>query len=689
MHVAYLYLLRVPLLVTLLLAALGPLAAHASGTRPLLRGLFDLDNKGVFLVSFLAYFCAASATVVTDLTIRYGPRRSSVLELPSDWRKRWFRLGALTVTRVVGAALILYTTAATALVVYAVCLRDSSVWQAVLFGFVGFAAAIGFSLGIGALWKKTPVFYLSKIDRWLPNLVGIKDYDSDGRPFLLPGHGLASLMAGFYFFLYLVFAVGGWATLERIITFPVVMPTLSSVVMLLILLCWILSGLAFMLDRFRIPLLVMLSGLWIFAAQYPESDHYYSVFKESPAAEPLSPALVLRAETKTPIIVATAGGGIQAAAWTARVLTGLAERAQQAGKIDSFARSIRLISSVSGGSVGALYFLAAYNSGTLTSDSKLLQQQVLDRSWTSSLDPIAWGLIYPDMTRSVLPFRFLSKYDRGWAAEQAWTRHGEISAGLKQWREDARHGRRPAVVFNSTIAETGERLMLSSYDPAKPARGRRTFRELYPTYDLSPVTAARLSATFPYVSPAARIREWVPKSHRFHVVDGGYYDNYGISSIAEALDEATSAERNFSRVLLIHIAGPPAPEPGKAPTEHQTQRGWFYQTFAPISTMLGVWQAGQRSHNQIELNLLTQVLRQRGVTLEQARFFFPKDDTPLSWHLTEAEKREVTGAWNKCGTPQTAGTCELGKVLQFLGIASEQPGFQSVSSAESTVGDTR
>jgi hypothetical protein len=52
------------------------------------------------------------------------------------------------------------------------------------------------------------------------------------------------------------------------------------------------------------------------------------------------------------VVVAASGGGITASLWTARVLTALQ------GEVGTdFTRSIRLISSVSGGSVGTMYFL--------------------------------------------------------------------------------------------------------------------------------------------------------------------------------------------------------------------------------------------------------------------------------------------------------------------------------------------
>lgn len=54
---------------------------------------------------------------------------------------------------------------------------------------------------------------------------------------------------------------------------------------------------------------------------------------------------------------------------------------------------------------------------------------------------------------------------------------------------------------------------------------------------ISVATAARLSATFPYVSSAARIpAEFAP--YAFHFVDGGYFDNDGTSSVIEFLMHA-------------------------------------------------------------------------------------------------------------------------------------------------------
>src|SRR4029077_13539024 len=78
----------------------------------------------------------------------------------------------------------------------------------------------------------------------------------------------------------------------------------------------------------------------------------------------------------TVVIVAASGGGIVASAWTTTVL-------QELRKADAnFDRELRLISSVSGGSVGAAYYLSALERGSDRVDIA----SVVDASETGSLE---------------------------------------------------------------------------------------------------------------------------------------------------------------------------------------------------------------------------------------------------------------------------------------------------------------
>ena len=185
--------------------------------------------------------------------------------------------------------------------------------------------------------------------------------------------------------------------------------------------------------------------------------------------------------------------------------------------------------------------------------------------------------------------------------------------------------------------------------------GRREFDTLYPRYDVLPVTAARLSAAFPFVGPAARISGDVKPA--YHFVDGGYYDNFGILSAVDFLLEATAnGTPPIKRILLIEIAGYDATSgrgPGAAP------RGWFYQAKAPVQGLLQMRTSAQVSRNQTDTRMLAELMKGRGVELQRATFSFPAAGEPLSWHLTPAEQAAIVAAW-----PQRSQ--EAAKVKKFL-----------------------
>ena len=126
-------------------------------------------------------------------------------------------------------------------------------------------------------------------------------------------------------------------------------PALTAVLMLATLLCWSFAGMAYFLDPWHIPI-VLPTVVWaLLTAQSPLSDHYYSL-KNRMSGAAAAPPQVLK-YSRRPIVVAVNGGGIQAAAWSAQVLEGLDS------SFPAFRGSLRMISSISGGSVGSVYYL--------------------------------------------------------------------------------------------------------------------------------------------------------------------------------------------------------------------------------------------------------------------------------------------------------------------------------------------
>lgn len=376
---------------------------------------------------------------------------------------------------------------------------------------------------------------------------------------LRSGHQMAIVAVAVFLSIYVALGFRfspAWTTPER-------QPAaLFFLLLILTIFTWLLSGAAFFIDRTRLPIFTTLLAVLLLTGAVG-TDHKYAV-ETSKVADvgPLSPAKVIKAwkekrgrDTRTMLVVATAGGGIRAGAWTAEVI-----RLQQDCKAAS--DSLLLVSSVSGGSMGSMFVVAPYSGDGAypTSDDEL--KQIRFNTKRSSLGAVGWGLAYPDLLRTIPLFgagvpEKLEKLDRGWSLENSWStawRDVKLpTPTLAHWRQDVHDGIRPAVIFNATASESGERFLVATTDA--PFEGARQFSDLFPGKDIDVSTAARLSATFPYVSPLGRASQGLVKNG-YHVGDGGYYDNSGLLSAVEWLSNAGDELKNYQVLLIVIDAKP-------------------------------------------------------------------------------------------------------------------------------------
>jgi hypothetical protein len=409
------------------------------------------------------------------------------------------------------------------------------------------------------------------------------------------------------------------------------------------------------LDYYRVPVLLLAIVASAVFAQMHRGDHYYELTPATPAVAKAfaeceldkvfekpgwgSPEAGWRfggkrggdgAKGKATLVVFTAsGGGIQAAAWMAQVLTGLDARYKD------FTRSVGVISAVSGGSVGAMYCLLHRKDreAPLPADAELYgpeaRERVFEDATASSLEPVAWGFAYRDMWRALLPFVFdriaSPMEDRGWAIERVWERrlervqkgYGALTVGQLAQRVAA--GGFPVPIFNATLVETGQRYIIT---PLKATRRNqallaREFTDLYRGRDLRVTTATRLSATFSYISPICRpqpaeagadvegVAAW--EANAYHVADGGYVDNEGLVAAVEWVKDLLShyakdgGEAPFDRILFVRAFPFPLPE---KPEPADGAGGWGYAYAGPIATVLNGRTASQTDRGALELSLL-------------------------------------------------------------------------------------
>jgi hypothetical protein len=151
-------------------------------------------------------------------------------------------------------------------------------------------------------------------------------------------------------------------------------------------------------------LIILIAGT--LTAQSEKSDHLYSLRQRQDFSLAPDPVTVITATNEPCVIVAAAnGGGIQAGAWAAQVLAGLCEDCGP-----RFVRALRMISSVSGGSVGTACFLHALAN---PDDARPPAEAAAE----SSLDEVGWGLAWPDLLRALFPWIFGGLIGRGRAGK--------------------------------------------------------------------------------------------------------------------------------------------------------------------------------------------------------------------------------------------------------------------------------
>jgi hypothetical protein len=319
------------------------------------------------------------------------------------------------------------------------------------------------------------------------------------------------------------------------------------------------------------------------------------------------------------LIIAADGGASRAAFFTATVvgeILDLSESVASGTGKPGPANRIFAMSGVSGGSVG----LAAIKAALIESDGSPPCTRSDAKSWRKCLQllvdgdylsPDFVGLGYRDnFAPPIPPFNDPEFWgDRGALMEQSWERHY-----LKQTRssgESLKCGRGlderglcrpfgypaqmsrwvPLLLLNGTSVQSGRRTIASEFKSVRsespdPKVRPPLYQWAYDVFEMMSVrcrdedfqaqvcnqpspqsleesapdirlsTAALTSARFPLISPAGAI--WMKDGkHGDEIVDGGYFENSGLST---ALDIASAINQFGVRPVIVSIANDPRPK---------------------------------------------------------------------------------------------------------------------------------
>ncbi len=359
------------------------------------------------------------------------------------------------------------------------------------------------------------------------------------------------------------------------------------------------------------------------------------------------------------VFLAVSGGGQRSSLWTFRALQ--YADSLTAGKL--FNHAI-LITGASGGLIGAAFYRELVLRNKANPAINPLHPRYLASIANDNLNPIIFSFLVNDLFVKFQKFEYKGKKylkDRGYSFEEQLNKNTRylLDKPLSAYAEAEASAQIPMMVIAPTIINDGRKLFISphhlSFMNAGEIRAHRTFdklvegidfRRFYADYDadsLRFLSALRMGATFPYVTPNVTL----PSNPPMEIMDAGITDNFGISDALRFLYAYRDwIARNTSGVIIVSIRDSKK-EIGIEPRQNlslldkiSTPVQSVYENFAKMQSITNdskIEYASAWFNNQIDV-----------INLQYVPTYDPAHQTPadvhraaLSWRLTGKEKQSV------------------------------------------------
>jgi|GEM_PF-3287814 len=348
-------------------------------------------------------------------------------------------------------------------------------------------------------------------------------------------------------------------------------------------------------------------------------------------------------------LVAVEGGGIRSGYWTGLLLGELQDN------IKKFNEHIFIISSVSGGSLGSAVYtgLVKMHLEKNSFNFKDKADKILDNDF---LSPIAGALLYPDLFQRFL-FIPIPEFDRSHYLEISWENawkenfnnniFAESYTNLWKFNNKNQKYFLPLLLLNSTKIEKGNRVIISPVLLNNSICDAVDFNsQLNYLNRVRISTAVLMSARFPYITPAGRIK-WDPDKFQFksniwgHVADGGYFENSGAATLFDILtllDKFNKEEIKNKKIkfYVMIIRNEPI---DKKKIEEDEPSMWIYETKQPIETLLNT----RSARSPYSIDTIKKYFQEKGENdrVIELNMSIGYDKVPLGWYLSESAQHSV------------------------------------------------
>ncbi|WP_255039370.1 patatin-like phospholipase family protein [Lacihabitans soyangensis] len=345
------------------------------------------------------------------------------------------------------------------------------------------------------------------------------------------------------------------------------------------------------------------------------------------------------------IFIAAEGGGIRAMGWSLMAMNFIDK------KFSKKTNYIYLISGVSGGSVGATMYVSLLKDKLHYRNQRISDSTIYDLISQDYLSNIVRGNMFKSPLRIFSPQEF-STLDRNKMLEDSWsnsyfdktqsrTMDNQL---LNIWSNDTLF-QIPSLVLNCTLAETGEKAIISNLNFNNKLTGiREIYNEIDPNYDLKAKSAASLSARFPIVTSGGLIKS--TKNEKYHLTDGGYNDNTGIETCLQVISQlhfkidSLAKKRIYIKPYIFYLKN--SRNENKSLVNNSQLA---YETKSIIQSFYNSWDKESVIKSDLYTNLSIQ--SKLGVTFTTIELNRENHVYPLGWQLS---KKSLNGMHNNINT---------------------------------------
>ncbi|HZY81794.1 MAG TPA: patatin-like phospholipase family protein [Cyclobacteriaceae bacterium] len=375
------------------------------------------------------------------------------------------------------------------------------------------------------------------------------------------------------------------------------------------------------------------------------------------------------------VFLCVSGGGKRAALWA---LNSLQTADSLAG--GRLMKQSVLITGASGGLIGASYFRELKLRELQGENVKPYSYIHRDKISTDNLNPLIFSLLANDLFVGFTQFVYADnayEKDRAYTFEQQLNQitEGMMDKPISAYRKPENEGLIPLVVLTPTVVNDGRKMYIASrpvsffnsdvldmpgYEASKIAGTdfQRAFSELG-SDSLRFLSALRMSATFPYITPNTTL----PTEPPIQIMDAGISDNFGMNDAIRFLYSFKDwIAANTSGVVFVSIRDSPKlanilPRTGQTIVDDITQPISSvynnFENFQDINADLLIGQAKawfplpiSRIDLQYQAESYVPILQKMdSIRQNSAR-------ASLSWRLTTREKEGIVNAINSVENQQ-------------------------------------